>query len=52
MNCWSCNGELIWNCDYDADEGSPYLIETVLTCRECDALVNVWHGKNEDYIED
>lgn len=45
--CYNCNGELLWNSDYDISEENDagYIILTILTCKKCDALV-------EYYIKD
>jgi len=51
MNCWCCDADLIWGGDHDIDEDSSlsedYLIETNLSCPECNALVIVYHAKNK-----
>ena len=48
MNCWACGEELIWGGDHD-DESGIYLIETNLSCSNCEAVVIVYHGKGENY---
>jgi hypothetical protein len=36
MQCWHCNTELIWNCDYDiSDEYPDYSMMTFLHCPKC-----------------
>ena len=43
MNCWNCNYELKWNCDYDFEdygmEGEG--IVSILSCDYCEAEVKV-----------
>lgn len=50
MKCYACDTQLIWCCDYDADEyDEGYSIVTDLVCPECDAAVVVYWGvKNID----
>ncbi len=43
MNCWFCQGELIWGGDHDAEEcgyAGPGIV-TNLTCSQCGAY---WEG--------
>jgi len=49
MNCWVCNTELIWGGDHDIeDEGyDGHTILTNLSCPNCDAFVEVYHGKEK-----
>ena len=56
MNCWSCNTELIWGGDHDyeypykLEEGESdynYSIITNLSCPNCHAYVEVYHGSND-----
>jgi hypothetical protein len=51
MNCWACGSDLIWGGDND-DESGIYLIETNLSCSNCEAVVIVYHGKGENYEGD
>ena len=51
MNCWACGEELIWGGDND-DESEIYLIETNLSCSNCEAVVIVYHGKGENYEDE
>jgi hypothetical protein len=51
MNCWACGEELIWGGDND-DESGIYLIETNLSCSNCEAVVIVYHGKGENYEDE
>ena len=45
--CWGCGGELIWNSDFDAED-DYYLIHTVLSCKDCEAMHEVWHGTRDE----
>ena len=50
MNCWHCNTELIWGGDHDCDS-LYYLIETNLSCPNCDSMVLVYYPEDEpDYV--
>lgn len=51
MNCWHCSNELIWGGDNDVedDEGNE-LMETNLSCPNCDSLVLVYY-KEKNLIE-
>ncbi len=53
MNCWACNHELTWGGDHDIEvdehdfawnEGN-HTILTNLSCPNCEAYVEVYHGK-------
>jgi len=49
MNCWHCNTKLIWGGDHDiaeVDEG--YLLETILSCPNCNAEVYVYLPNNKE----
>ena len=47
MKCWVCNTELIWGGDHDLEdyEEDGHTIVTNLSCPQCDAFVEVYHGK-------
>ena len=45
MNCWVCNHKLIWRGDHDLEDVDGRTIVTNLSCPECDAYVEVYHGK-------
>ena len=49
MNCWVCNHELIWGGDHDLEEDETHFhghtIITNLSCPNCEAYVEVYHGK-------
>tara|TARA_S200002703_G_scaffold145953_1_gene140653 strand:- start:163 stop:312 length:150 start_codon:yes stop_codon:yes gene_type:complete len=46
MNCWHCNTKLIWGADHDIeDENADYVMETNLSCPECESLVVVYLAK-------
>ena len=51
MNCWVCNTELIWGGDHDLEEDETHFgghkIITNLSCPQCDAFVEVYHGKEK-----
>ena len=51
MNCWSCNTELIWGGDLDTEPEDDYVIETNLSCPQCEAFVLVYHMKREESDE-
>ena len=48
MKCWSCNLELIWGGDHDLEKEDPYLFVTNLSCPNCKAHVDVYHGYKEE----
>tara|TARA_A200000113_G_scaffold169381_1_gene154249 strand:+ start:42 stop:191 length:150 start_codon:yes stop_codon:yes gene_type:complete len=45
MKCWVCNTELIWGGDQDLEDDEEHKIITNLSCPECEAYVEVYHGK-------
>ena len=49
MKCWICNTDLIWGADHDFDEDETHFdghtMMTNLSCPECEAYVEVYHGK-------
>ena len=50
MNCYVCNNELIWGGDHDIEEDEffhedNHTIHTNLSCQQCGAYVEVYHGK-------
>ena len=49
MNCWICNAELIWGGDHDFEEDETHFdghtMVTNLSCPQCEAYVEVYHGK-------
>ena len=51
MNCWVCNTKLIWGGDHDLEEDETHFdghkIITNLSCPQCDAFVEVYHGKEK-----
>jgi len=48
MNCWHCNTELVWNCDYDIEEDYPdYCMMTYLHCPKCESDVEVYLPKEK-----
>ena len=48
MDCWICGHELIWGGDHDLEEDESYSIITNLSCPECEAYVEVYHGKRNE----
>ena len=52
MKCWVCNADLIWGADHDFDEDETHFdghtMMTNLSCPECEAYVEVYHGKKEN----
>ena len=48
MKCWICNVELIWGGDHDLEEDETHSIITNLSCPECEAYVEVYHGKRNE----
>ena len=48
MNCWHCGTELIWGGDHDVEDNEEYVMETNLSCPECQALVLVYLPKTEN----
>ena len=46
MNCWSCGTKLIWGGDHDLDEdpNDEHTMITNLSCNNCNAYVEVYHG--------
>ena len=57
MNCWHCNGELIWGGDHDLEEGEgvlsdEYFIETNLSCPDCGSFVLVYCPRENERISE
>jgi len=48
MNCYNCQTELIWGGDQDTEDDEEHSIVTNLSCPECDAMVIVYWGKNDE----
>tara|TARA_R110002051_G_scaffold99005_2_gene169368 strand:- start:1607 stop:1765 length:159 start_codon:yes stop_codon:yes gene_type:complete len=42
MNCWHCKAELIWGGDHDVDDSEEFVMETNLTCPECNTFYLVY----------
>ena len=50
MDCYNCNNELIWGGDHDTEkENEEYIMETNLSCPECNSLTIVYLPKEENY---
>jgi hypothetical protein len=54
MKCWHCDTELIWGGDHDLEEledseykDSEYIMETNLSCPECQSLTIVYLPKEK-----
>jgi len=48
MNCWHCNTQLIWGSDHDIEEeNEDYIMETNLSCPECNSFVIIYTPKEE-----
>ena len=48
MKCWVCNTELIWGGDHDLEDDEEHTIVTNLSCPQCKAYVEVYHGKRNE----
>ena len=52
MNCWCCGVKLIWGGDHDLEEDETHFgghrIITNLSCPQCEAFVEVYHGKDTE----
>ncbi len=51
MKCWVCNTELIWGGDHDLEHEPDidgHTIVTNLSCPECGAFVEVYHGADNE----
>lgn len=53
-DCWACGGELLWGGDHDLeeDDSEEFSIITNLSCPNCNAFVQVYHGLREGYTEE
>ena len=51
MNCWHCRTELIWGNDHDIDpddyRGDEFAILSILSCPNCNSMVEVYYPKEE-----
>jgi len=48
MNCWHCRTELIWGNDHDiTDESDEFAILSILSCPNCNSMVEVYYPKEE-----
>ncbi len=52
MNCWHCRTELIWGNDHDIDpddyRGDEFSMVTILSCPNCNSMVEVYYPKEEN----
>ena len=42
MNCWHCKTAIIWGGDHDVERNEEYIMETNLSCPECNSFVLVY----------
>ena len=51
MKCWHCNEDLNWVGDTDIEDdddlGDKFMIETSLTCGECESFVLVYYPRDK-----
>ena len=47
MKCYVCNEELIWGRDHDLEDVEEHTIITNLSCNNCGAYVEVYHGNEQ-----
>lgn len=52
MKCWACDAELTWGGDHDLEEDDEHKIITNLSCPQCEAYVEVYHGKEINMEDD
>ena len=52
MKCWACDAELTWGGDHDLEEDYEHKIITNLSCPQCEAYVEVYHGKQINMEDD
>jgi len=48
MNCYHCNTELVWGGDENCDDSDEYIIQTNLTCPECNTFYLVYTPNLEE----
>ena len=48
MKCWVCGTELTWGGDHDLEDDEEHTIVTNLSCPQCEAYVEVYHGKTKE----
>ena len=51
MNCYHCNGELIWGGDHDIDDSEDYCMITNLTCPTCKTYHEVFLPKDKEFFK-
>ena len=51
MNCYHCNGELIWGGDHDIDDSEDYCMVTNLTCPTCKTYYEVFLPKDKEFFK-
>jgi DNA-directed RNA polymerase subunit RPC12/RpoP len=48
LKCWHCDTELIWGADDDVEGSEDFIMETNLSCPNCNSFVLVYLPKGED----
>jgi len=48
MNCWHCKTELIWGGDHDVEDSEDFVMETNLSCPNCNSVVYVLLAKDPE----
>ena len=52
MNCWVCNGYMIFGGNADVEGSDKYGLETKFNCPDCGAFVLVYHPiDKKDYAK-
>jgi hypothetical protein len=50
MNCWHCKTELIWGGDHDIEDSEDFIMETNLSCPNCNSVVYVLAAKHSEEV--
>jgi hypothetical protein len=50
MNCWHCKTELIWGGDHDIEDSEDFIMETNLSCPNCNSVVYVLAAKHSEGV--
>ncbi len=48
MNCWHCKTDLIWGGDHDVEDSEDFVMETNLSCPNCNSVVYVLLAKDPE----
>lgn len=51
MNCWHCKTELIWGGDNQIEDSDEFVMETNLSCPNCNCLVYVLMAKEKGEVK-